>query len=317
MKLSQIFNVEYPSTLIFSNQKIDPNGINFVSSSGKNNGVVGKVKQDPKNKLFKKGSITVPLKGSVLSAFVQPEDFYSAHQIAILTSKTKMSLKNKQYYCLCIRKNIYRYNYGRQADRSLKEIKLPDNVPNWLERVTVPKIKDFSKSVTSSSMNLKEKKWKSFVYHELFIIKKGKRIINEQMKDGITPCIRPIESNNGVFKFIDIIPNHEKNTITISYNGSVGEAFYQPMDYFALDDINILYPKFQLNVYIAMFLITLIKLEKYRYSFGRKWNKERMEQSLIKLPVNGKNKPDWQFMEDYIKSLPYSINLKIVKVNSS
>lgn len=27
---------------------------------------------------------------------------------------------------------------------------------------------------------------------------------------------------------------------------------------------------------------------------------------MIKLPVNSSGKPDWQFMEEYIKSLPFS-----------
>ena len=59
-----------------------------------------------------------------------------------------------------------------------------------------------------------------------------------------------------------------------------------------------------------MFLITLIHREKYRFNYGRKWDKELMESSLIKLPAvkiaPNKYEPDWQFMEDYIKSLPYS-----------
>jgi hypothetical protein len=59
-----------------------------------------------------------------------------------------------------------------------------------------------------------------------------------------------------------------------------------------------------------MFLITLIKKEKYRYSYGRKWGIGRMNESLIKLPVNEKKQPDFQFMENYIKSLPYSSNLE-------
>ena len=50
-------------------------------------------------------------------------------------------------------------------------------------------------------------------------------------------------------------------------------------------------------------------LEKYRFNYGRKWGIDRMKKSLIKLPVDSDGKPDWQFMEDYIKSLPYSINL--------
>jgi hypothetical protein len=49
--------------------------------------------------------------------------------------------------------------------------------------------------------------------------------------------------------------------------------------------------------------------EEYRYSYGRKWGIGRMKKTTIKLPTDNKVEPDWQFMEDYIKSLPYSSNL--------
>ena len=58
-----------------------------------------------------------------------------------------------------------------------------------------------------------------------------------------------------------------------------------------------------------MFLATLINQEKYRYNYGRKRSQERLKKSFIKLPVTSEGVPDWQFMEDYIKSLPCSENL--------
>ena len=103
---------------------------------------------------------------------------------------------------------------------------------------------------------------------------------------------------------------HDGNLITVAYNGSVAEAFYQDAPFVASDDINILKPKnFKLNKYIAMFLITIIAKEKYRFSYGRKWHKNKMERSVLKLPVTSAGQPDWDFMERYIKSLPYSSNL--------
>ena len=103
---------------------------------------------------------------------------------------------------------------------------------------------------------------------------------------------------------------HKGNKITISYNGSIAEAFYQAEPFWATDDVNILTLKdYKLNVYIAMFLITLFRMEKYRFNYGRKWDKESMSQSKIKLPTTSGSVPDWQFMENYIKSLPYSKNL--------
>ena len=40
-----------------------------------------------------------------------------------------------------------------------------------------------------------------------------------------------------------------------------------------------------------------------------------MPSSKIKLPVTPEGNPDWQFMEDYIKSLPFSRNIEPSKPN--
>lgn len=96
--------------------------------------------------------------------------------------------------------------------------------------------------------------------------------------------------------------------ITVSSNGKVGDAFYQNKDFFATSDVNILTLKCNLTPFIAMFLNTVIKKEQFRFNYGRKWGKENMLNHIIKLPVKEGN-PDWQFMENYIKSLPYSKSL--------
>ena len=72
------------------------------------------------------------------------------------------------------------------------------------------------------------------------------------------------------------------------------------------DDIRIFAPKFQLNKYIAFFLLPIIEKEKFRYEYGRKFGTKRMTETKIKLPATQKDVPDWQFMEDYIKSINYS-----------
>ncbi|GCD60449.1 hypothetical protein NBRC3280_3108 [Acetobacter pasteurianus NBRC 3280] len=87
-------------------------------------------------------------------------------------------------------------------------------------------------------------------------------------------------------------------------------AFYQPEPYWATDDINVLYPKgFELTPQIALFICTVIRLEKYRFSYGRKWHLERMRNSPIKLPINPRGKPDWNFITHYMNTLSYSSSL--------
>jgi hypothetical protein len=152
--------------------------------------------------------------------------------------------------------------------------------------------------------------WKPFKLSDLFEIKKGKRLTKANQTEGSTPYIGAIDSNNGVSGYIGQAPIHQGGTISVNYNGSVAEAFYQPVPYWATDDVNVLYPKgFKLTSATAIFICTVIRREKYRFNYGRKWHMERMAESIIRLPVDGDGKPDWAYIEAYVKSLPYSTEL--------
>ena len=92
-------------------------------------------------------------------------------------------------------------------------------------------------------MKLDVNNWKEYRLGDLFDIKKGKRLTSEDQTEGSTPYIGAIDSNNGIANYIGQEATHVGNTISLSYNGSVGEAFYQPMDFWATDDVNVLYFK--------------------------------------------------------------------------
>ncbi len=81
---------------------------------------------------------------------------------------------------------------------------------------------------------------------------------------------------------------------------------YQAEPYWSTQDVNTLYPKFSMTPAIGLFIATLIRRERYRFSYGRKWHLDRMKTSTIRLPVTEDGQPDFDFMDRYIKSLPYS-----------
>lgn len=153
-------------------------------------------------------------------------------------------------------------------------------------------------------MNTQQWEWFKLSDERLFVIKKGKRLTKADMIDGNIRYVGAIDGNNGITQLISNDEHiHPANTITVSYNGSVAEAYYQNQKFWATDDVNVLYPQFPLNKYIAHFITTIIKKEKYRYNYGRKWDKELMKNSQIKLPVDSDGNPDWNYMEDYIKKI--------------
>ena len=145
---------------------------------------------------------------------------------------------------------------------------------------------------------------------KLFKIKKGKRLTKADMSKGTTPFIGAIDGNNGLTALVGQEALHPANTITVNYNGNgIQEAFYQPDPYRCSDDVNVLYPLLDLSPEAAVFICTVIRQEKYRFNYGRKWNLERMEQSEISLPTDSAGDPDWTFMVNYVRALPFSSQL--------
>ena len=312
-KLKDIFDIEYGNQIDLNKLEIDPNGINFVSRTSKNLGVVCKIAKLENKKLFTKGCITVTLGGEfLLSSFVQQDDFYTAQNIKVLTPKIELTDLEKKFYCYIIKNNRFRYrSHGREANKTLNDILIPskDEIPPWVYETTLqePQVEP----ILNNNYELDTSKWINSPISKLFKIEKGGINTISKTIVGDVPLISSTESNNGVNKFIaDDKKLFSGNKITIASNGSVGETFYQLQDFYATGDTNILTPLFEMNNFVAFFFVTIFRYEKYRYDYGRKWGKTRMQNDIIKLPAKENGEPDFEFMENYIKSLPYSKNLE-------
>lgn len=298
----------------------EPGDIPLISSGATNNGIVGYIDKsgDGKAQIFKANSITVDM---FCNAFYQSEDYYAVShgRVNILYPKYKFNLQIGLFICGIINKERFKYSYGRAVYSSeiarmlLKLPATPNGTPDWdfMENYIKSLKHELVTTKNHSGMNIpaiKINSWKEFCLGHLFEIKKGKRLTSDDQIDGNTPYIGAIDSNNGVANYIGQSAMHEGNTISLSYNGSVGEAFYQPKPFWATDDVNVLYFRPEnntpFNKYIALFICAILKKEKYRYSYGRKWVLDSMRTTTIKLPDKD-GKPDFEFMEKYIKSLPY------------
>jgi Type I restriction modification DNA specificity domain len=318
-KLKDIAEINYGNK--FDLNKMTPllrakGGVNFVGRSSENNGVSASVAPIESVRPYPGGMITVALGGSrLLASFVQTAPFYSAQNVAVLEPKTPMTFAEKVFLCMCIRQNRSLYSaFGREANRTLGEIAVPDpsqfpamdtQPPSSTDSLSAPLEKPEKRK------ELDQERWSSFEYMRLFAIRKGKRLTKADMRPGPTRFIGATDSGNGLTARIAQAPKHPANTITVNYNGNgVAEAYYQDEPFCCTDDVNVLYPRFQLNWKRALFITTLIRLEKFRFSYGRKWNLERMCASTVRLPTAQNGEPDWNFIEEYIASLPFSSQVK-------
>lgn len=223
-----------------------------------------------------------------------------------------------------------KYSYGDKcsADKAEAEmVKLPatpDGLPDW------DYMESYMKSVMEESEanieNLRSADdyrhkidvsgWGEFHIGDLFNVVKGTRLTKANMKDGDIRFIGSSATNNGWTASISNNEHlHPSNTITVCYNGSVGETFYQDEPFWASDDVNVLYPDFLLNREIAMFLCPIIKSVGQKYAFIDKWKQEVMQNEIIKLPITSTGEPDWDYMERYMRDIMEEAEKNVLTLN--
>lgn len=309
MKISDIFNLIKGNNFELMNMKENQNSeINFISRTSQNNGVVSSVDTYNDTEPFPAGMLTVALGGSVLSTFVQNKPFYTSYHVMVLEPKKEMTFNEKLFYAMCIKENAYRYNYGRQANKTLKDIELPDTIPDWVNNLKINYNVLDTKVKQSSSLNLNSVKWDDFKIGDLFNIVNGIKYPKSDRTSGNLPLVSTTAENNGISDYIAQRDEIYSNILTVAYSGSVGATFYHEKNVFVGETVFALVPKFELNKYIGMFLCTILNHNNKKYDYGRKIIGSRYVDEYISLPsINGN--PHWSFIENYIKSLPYSDKL--------
>ncbi|ASU57218.1 restriction endonuclease subunit S [Nocardiopsis dassonvillei] len=305
MRIGDLFDVEYGHSLSLNKlEETGPDqGVAFVSRTAKNNGVAAWVYPLPDVEPLPAGLLTVCLRSRnyALATFVQPRPFYCGYHIYVLRPKRSMGIKEKTWWSQCIEANRFRYNFGRQANRTLADLELPPEVPFWVSKAEFP---TFSSGQPSSELLLLDKvEWREFSVGQIFDLARGRNVLKREMIPGGTAYVSASASNNGISAWIDASPDFEGGQITVSSNGSVGEAFYQGQPFIASGDVTVLSPKWKMTEAAALFICSLLYREKYRWNYGRKWGINKIRETLIRLPVDSNFDPDWRFMEKYMKSL--------------
>lgn len=315
MKVKDLFNIKYGVNLELNKLDIisdisDSEGINFVSRTSQNNGIVARVKKINGIAPNPAGSISCAASGTVLSTFMQNEPYYSGRDLYILIPKVEMNVVEKLFYCYAIEHNKYRYSYGRQANKTLGDIELPDQIPSWVDLSLYEQYEGLVKTnINKQALALEITKWKEFKIKDLFNLHNCK-CKNASLLDNGDDLfyIGAKKSDNGVIRKVSI----EKALVTkgncivfiCDGQGSVGYSNYVVEDFIGSTTLTVGYNK-KLNKYNGLFLVTILDLERPKYSFGRKY-RSHLKNTTVKLPSNGEGDPDWDYMENYIKGLPYS-----------
>lgn len=224
-------------------------------------------------------------------------------------------------------KERFKYSFGRKWKTHLRDTKIklpatPDGKPNWQWMESYIDSLHSELLTTGNVMNigvntLEIGKWKEFSVSDLFNVVYGVNLelvncveTTKSDPDAIAFVSRT-ESNNGVSAYVKPVSGVEpqpENTITVAGGGSVLATFLQTQPFYSGRDLYLLHSKEAISIPAKLFLVTVIKANKYRYNYGRQAN-VTLPSLKLRLPSKADGKPDWQYMENYIKSLPYGDRL--------
>lgn len=196
-----------------------------------------------------------------------------------------------------------------------------------------------TKNTYSTNLVLDVTKWKEFKVSSILSVYNGKGITKEEIEENIGDftVVQSGEENNGVLGKIDrdycISMDYtisEKPCLTVARSGSAGFVSFQNDGCVVGDSAKILLlEESNASTEVYLFIQTILTAHRFKYAYGRKVTEDKYMNDVVELPIlynkNGtpfidKTQkyskegyvPDWQFMKNYIKSLPYGDRLEDV-----
>lgn len=312
--IADLFDVIKGTRLTRANMKAG--SIRYIGASTFNNGITAYIAND--EHLHPANTISVSYNGSVGVAFYQDEPFWASDDVNILYPKFPLTQNIALFLIPIIQRVGTQYAFidkWKKEDMERDKIKLPvdkNGVPDFqymetyidLEiKKTQMFIQEIAAGLSKNRKHIEIQHWGSFRLGDLFDIVKGSRLTKADMREGNIRYIGASSFNNGITAYIGNDEQlHPANTLTVCYNGSdIGRTFYQTEPYWATDDVNVLYPKFEMNEDIALFFAPIIKYVGGLHEYDDKWKLDDMKKDVIKLPIKVDGTPDFAYMESYIQ----------------
>jgi hypothetical protein len=128
---------------------------------------------------------------------------------------------------------------------------------------------------------------KQIVLSDLFDVVSGDYHAFKELESGTVPLVSCGDTDNGVVGYYNIPEDRQyARALTVAYNGSwpIMSKFH-PYKFGAKDDVAVLKPRYAMGELSLLYIAALLNRMTWRYSYGRKCFKEKLEQVELPIPV--------------------------------
>ena len=303
--------------------KLEVGTVPFVGRSNDNNGLQGFY--DAPN-VTRGKCITLGMVGT-FRAFWQENDFAASQNILTLRAPW-LNRNTALFICNIIEIAIKgRYSYGNSIKAgtfwdTILNLPVDDNGQpdyDFMEQYIAEREPDYSWATQciepNAELSLTDREWAEFRVGDLFNIKTGKAYNKNKINvaDKGLRHISRATSNHGIDCYINLdsidgIVTYEGNCVTVSsipYTDGTC-AFYQDKIFCCGVGVNIITHEL-MTPELGQFLCTCINHAVVgKYGMARSLSINMLKDEIINLPITQDGTPDYDFMERYIKSLPFS-----------
>ena len=164
--------------------------------------------------------------------------------------------------------------------------------------------------------------WQRFHLYddELFDIDMGTKMDKAKMTE-LNPKVNFVgraNNNNGITARIDKVEGvepYEAGNMTLSLGGEyLGSCFIQPDVFYTSQNVVVLIPKWKMSFEVKQFISAMIFKESRLYykAFVDELNRHIKTDFSFLLPVKDDGKPDWSYMEQYMRNM-MNVSEKVIE----
>lgn len=166
------------------------------------------------------------------------------------------------------------------------------------------------------------KNWKEFRVGDLFEVESSKKIyhanqviIKDKQINDTYPYVVRSENNRGIRGYINESKENLNSGMTLSFAQDTFLVYFQPISYFTGNNVKILKPKYNLTINQFLYLESVINKSIKTYTWGKGSTKSFIRKIIIELPAIN-DKPDFDYMEEYIEEIKLKYVDKLEKDNN-